>query len=142
VGLFKREPDGFKNAVQLTFYLEIAEPQDTIPELPQNAVSHAVAAAMIVKAVLMSIDFYDESRATTFEIHDVVRDGRLAPEVVADRSQLAESDPKYHFLSGHRLPQLAGDFVRHELPTRRLRRHPPLRGGIRLSLSHDYTPWT
>ncbi len=116
MGLFKREPDGFENALYLTFDFEIAETQDTIPKLLQNAVPHAVEAAVIVKAVLMSIDFYDESGAATFEIHDVVRDRRLAPEVMADRSQLAKLDPKFHFLPGHRLAQLAGDFVRHELP--------------------------
>jgi hypothetical protein len=47
--------------------------------------------------------------------------------VMTDFAQRAE----LHLSAGHDLAQLAGDLVGHEeVPTRPLRGHPPLRGGM------------
>jgi hypothetical protein len=102
VGFFKRQPDGFKNPVELPIDFEIPKPENFVSEASQDLVSDLITLAMLVETMLMAVHLYDEARSSAFEVYDVACERRLTTEVMADFAQFSEFDPELHFLAGHR----------------------------------------
>jgi len=69
---FKRKPYGFEDAIELAIDLVIPKPQDSVPQLSQYPIAHAIPATMIIVSVLMSVGFDDKPRLAAFKVHDVV----------------------------------------------------------------------
>ena len=133
VGLFKRQPDGFKDAIELPINFEISKPENSISEVGQDFVSNLITQAMFVESMLMAVDLYDEARSPTFEVYDVTCERRLPTEMMAYFAELSEFDPELHLLAGHGFAELAGNLVCHRTPPGRTElglarvRHQPLR---------------
>jgi hypothetical protein len=80
----ERNPDGFKHAIELAVHFKITEPKHSVAKIVQGPVADVVATAVIVEAVLMSINLDNEPRLSAFKVDHIVCDWRLAAKVVAD----------------------------------------------------------
>jgi hypothetical protein len=103
----------------LSIHVAVRKAENPVAALRKRFVSHAVAAAIFIEAVLVTVDLDDDSRTPALEVDDVRHERRLAAKVMAERAQFTEPLPELHLLPRHGLAQVAGVWIHHRLlPTR------------------------
>ena len=71
----------FEYAMHVSVYVLVGEPEHAISQVIQVSIPRFVTNAVLIKAVLISIYFHDNARATTFEIDDVAGYRRLSTKM-------------------------------------------------------------
>ena len=101
------------DGVEFTINIMIPKSQDLVAGLHERSVTQAIPLTSIVHPVLSTVNFHNEPAATTFEIHNVRKDRRLATKVKAGCTQCAETNPKFDLLPRHRLAKAPRLLVGH-----------------------------
>jgi len=87
--------------------LAVGKAKDFVASFGQRLVARGISLPMVVKAVLMSINFNNHARTPAFKINNVGRKRRLPAEMMAQNAKLAKAQPELDFLTRHRLAQAA-----------------------------------
>jgi len=65
------QSNGFEDAIHVLLHFTISEAQNSVSTLAQFHIADAIARALLVKSMLMAIDFDNNSGLSTFEVDDV-----------------------------------------------------------------------
>jgi hypothetical protein len=135
--LAQRAHNALKHPGYVFGHFVIPEPQDSVAFVPQKCIAPLIAARLLRKAMLASVELDDNSRAMLHEIEDVVPERRLPAEVMAESLQLAQLAPQPAFVLGRVCTQLpsSGDVVAagfQSHPLQGYRRTPPTRKMLRI----------
>ena len=101
---FDRRENHLHYRIQLAINFRICETKHLISTTAQILIASQVPFPIPVETMLRAIYFNDHTRPAAFEIGNVVRDRRLATEMVTQRAKLAKFHPELDFLGRHRFP--------------------------------------
>jgi len=79
----KCQSDCLKDAVHISINVGVGKSKHAIAAIVQHSIANAVLSPISIEAMLHAIDFDDQPSPPAFEIHNVMRNRRLAAKMKA-----------------------------------------------------------